>query len=170
MLIQRFKWLWCRKLEEIKKLKTMEFRKEVADKLNQLLEKTYDAEKGYKEAADNVKDAKMKSFLQEQAQQRYNFGHEIKQEIKAFDQEPDKGGSAKGSLHRTWMDVKTAFSGNENETVMKEVQRGEEAALEDYDEILAESTLPGTTKDILRNQRQQIAQAKQSASNWEVIS
>ncbi len=68
------------------------------------------------------------------------------------------------------MDVKTAFSGNENETVMKEVQRGEEAALEDYDEILAESTLPGTTKDILRNQRQQIAQAKQSASNWEVIS
>lgn len=148
----------------------MEFKKEIASNLNQLLEKTYDAEKGYKEAASNVKNAKMKSFLEEQANQRYSFGHEIKQEIKAFDQEPNKGGSVAGTLHRTWMDVKTAFSGNENETVMEEVQRGEKAAIEDYDEILAETSLPGNLKSILQNQRQKIEQAQQSAQNWEVIS
>ncbi|MGO2356843.1 ferritin-like domain-containing protein [Mesonia sp.] len=148
----------------------MEFKKEVAANLNQLLEKTYDAEKGYKDAATNVKDTKMKSFLEEQAQQRNSFGHEIKQEIKAFDQKPDKGGSITGTLHRTWMDVKTAFSGNENETVMEEVQRGEKAAIEDYDEILAETSLPGSTKSLLQNQRQKIEQAQQSAQNWKVIS
>lgn len=148
----------------------MEFKKEVAANLNQLLEKTYDAEKGYKDAATNVKDTKMKSFLEEQAQQRNSFGHEIKQEIKAFDQKPDKGGSIAGTLHRTWMDVKTAFSGNENETVMEEVQRGEKAAIEDYDEILAETSLPGSTKSLLQNQRQKIEQAQQSAQNWKVIS
>ncbi|MDQ7918343.1 PA2169 family four-helix-bundle protein [Mesonia sp. MT50] len=148
----------------------MEFKKEVAANLNQLLEKTYDAEKGYKDAATNVKDTKMKSFLEEQAQQRNSFGHEIKQEIKAFNQKPDKGGSIAGTLHRTWMDVKTAFSGNENETVMEEVQRGEKAAIEDYDEILAETSLPGSTKSLLQNQRQKIEQAQQSAQNWKVIS
>lgn len=148
----------------------MEFKKEIASNLNQLLEKTYDAEKGYKEAASNAKNAKMKSFLEEQSQQRNSFGREIKQEIKAFDQEPDKGGSVKGTLHRTWMDVKTAFSGDENETVMEEVQRGEKAAIEDYDEILGESSLPASTKSMLQSQRQKIEQAQQSAQNWEVIS
>lgn len=148
----------------------MEFKEEIANNLNQLLEKTYDAEKGYKDAASNVKDAKMKAFLEEQAKQRYDFGHDIKQEIKAFDQKPDKGGSAKGSLHRTWMDVKTAFSGNENETVMEEVQRGEKAAIEDYDDILAEKELPPSTKAMLQGQRQKIEQAQQSAQNWKVIS
>lgn len=148
----------------------MEFKEEIANNLNQLLEKTYDAEKGYKDAASNVKDAKMKTFLEEQAKQRYDFGHDIKQEIKAFDQKPDKGGSAKGSLHRTWMDVKTAFSGNENETVMEEVQRGEKAAIEDYDDILAEKELPPSTKTMLQGQRQKIEQAQQSAQNWKVIS
>lgn len=148
----------------------MEFKKEIASNLNQLLEKTYDAEKGYKEAASNVKNAKMKSFLEEQAKQRYSFGHEIKQEIKAFDQKPEKGGSVTGTLHRTWMDVKTAFSGDENETVMEEVQRGEKAAIEDYDEILKEKELAPSTKSMLQGQRQKIEQAQQSAQNWEVIS
>ncbi|TQD39756.1 ferritin-like domain-containing protein [Haloflavibacter putidus] len=148
----------------------MEFKKEVASNLNQLLEKTYDAEKGYKEAASNVKNAKMKNFLEEQAKQRYDFGHKIKEEIKAFDEKPDKGGSATGSLHRTWMDVKTAVSGNENETVMEEVQRGEKAAIEDYDDILADKDLPPSTKSLLQEQRQKIEQAYQSAKNWEVIS
>ena len=148
----------------------MEFKKEIANNLNQLLEKNYDAEKGYKDAADKVQKTRMKQFLEEQAQLRYDFGHQIKSEIKAFDGEVDKGGSVKGSMHRAWMDLKSAVSSDKEANVMEEVQRGEQSALEEYDEVINNAHLPATTKDILTQQRAKIQQAQQSAKNWEIVS
>ena len=148
----------------------MEFKKEIANNLNQLLEKNYDAEKGYKDAADKVQNTRMKLFLEEQAQLRYDFGHQIKSEIKAFDGEVDKGGSVKGSMHRAWMDLKSAVSSDKEENVMEEVQRGEQSAIEEYNEVINKSNLPATTKDVLTQQRDKIQQAQQSAKNWEIVS
>jgi len=148
----------------------MEFKKEIANNLNQLLEKNYDAEKGYKDAADKVQNTRMKQFLEEQAQLRYDFGHQIKSEIKAFDGDVDKGGSVKGSMHRAWMDLKSAVSSDKEENVMEEVQRGEQSAIEEYNEVINKSNLPATTKDILTQQRDKIQQAQQSAKNWEIVS
>jgi len=148
----------------------MEFKKEIANNLNQLLEKNYDAEKGYKDAADKVQNTRMKQFLEEQAQLRYDFGHQIKSEIKAFDGEVDKGGSVKGSMHRAWMDLKSAVTSDKEENVMEEVQRGEQSAIEEYNEVINKSNLPATTKDVLTQQRNKIQQAQQSAKNWEIVS
>jgi len=148
----------------------MEFKEEIASNLNQLLEKNYDAEKGYKDAAGKVKNARMKQFLEEQAQLRYDFGHQIKSEIKAFDGKPDKGGSIKGTAHRAWMDLKAAISSDKEENVMEEVQRGEQTAINEYDEVINKTNLPASTKSILTQQRDKIQQAQQSAKNWEIVS
>ncbi|PZD78667.1 PA2169 family four-helix-bundle protein [Mesonia sp. K7] len=149
----------------------METRKEIANKLNEILERTYDAEKGYKDAAERVDNAKMKSFLNEQAQQRYDFGHELKSEIKNFGETPEKGGSVKGAIHRNWMDLKAAISSNSEERVMEEVQRGEQAALDEYDSVMENiNILPSSTLQILQKQRESISQAQQNARNWEIIS
>jgi len=147
----------------------MKFTEEVSKSLNELLEKNYDAEKGYKDAAERVENASMRDFLQQQAQDRYDFGHELKDEIKNFGEEPDKGGSVKGAIHRNWMDLKAAVSSDSNEKVMEEVQRGEQSAIEEYDDILKKD-LPPTTTSILNRQRNKIAKAQQSAKNFEIIS
>ena len=42
----------------------MKFTEEVAKKLNNLLEKNYDAEKGYQDAAERIENPTMKDFLQ----------------------------------------------------------------------------------------------------------
>ena len=148
----------------------MEFTKEVAKKLNNLLEKNYDAEKGYKDAAERIENPTMKDFLQKQAQKRYDFGHEIKAEIKNYGQEPDKGGSAAGTIHRAWMDLKAAVASSSEEQVMEEVQRGEQAAIDEYNEVISETSLPPSVKTILNNQKSQIVEAQQSAKNFEVVS
>lgn len=41
----------------------MSYSEEVSNKLNELLEKNYDAEKGYKLAAQKVKNERLKAFL-----------------------------------------------------------------------------------------------------------
>jgi len=129
--------------------------KKIGEKLNDLLEKNYDAEKGYKKAAENAKDPKIKDIFNKRVSERYRFGHEIKTELKKLDVEPDKGGSTIGSVHRTWIDVKNAFSSDNDESMLEEAITGEEAALEDYKEALGDTDypMPAETAKVLTQQK-----------------
>ncbi|MDB4293241.1 PA2169 family four-helix-bundle protein [Maribacter sp.] len=142
----------------------------LGNKLNDLLERTYDAEKGYKKAAENTKNNHLKSFFDKKAQERYTFGHELKTEIKAFGQEVDKGGSLTGAAHRTWMDVKAMFSTDQDESMLEEAIRGEKASLEEYNDVLAETALPPSTESILMKQKDVIQAELNTIKRLEDIS
>ena len=128
----------------------------IGEKLNDLLEKTYDAEKGFKKAAENTDHKQLKSFFENKAKQRYDFGHELKVEIKTFGQKVDQGDSIAGKAHRAWMDVKALFSLDSAEAMLEEAIRGEKAAVEEYKEVLEDTSLPSSTAAILRNQKEAI--------------
>jgi len=132
------------------------YTEEVGSKLNSLLEKTYDAEKGFKNAAENVENPALKNYFTSKAEQRYNFGHELKTEIKAFGQDVDKGGSLTGTAHRAWMDVKALFTGDNEESMLEEAIRGEKSSVNEYQEVLNETSLPTSTKDLLATQKTKI--------------
>lgn len=137
----------------------MDYTKEVANKLNELLEKNYDAEKGYKFAAENVKNTRLKSFFEERAKERYDFGHELKSEISNFGEKPEKGSSVKGDIHRSWMNLKATFSSDKEEAILEEAIRGEKAAVEEYNEVLDDENIPPSTKNLLLKQRNAITAA-----------
>tara|TARA_R110000765_G_scaffold36902_5_gene82091 strand:- start:2313 stop:2762 length:450 start_codon:yes stop_codon:yes gene_type:complete len=128
----------------------------IGEKLNDLLEKTYDAEKGFKKAAENTEHKQLKSFFENKAKQRYDFGHELKAEISSLGQNIDKGDSITGKAHRAWMDVKALFSLDSAEAMLAEAIRGEKAAVEEYKEVLEDTSLPTTTASILRGQKEAI--------------
>lgn len=132
------------------------YTEEVGKKLNSILEKTYDAEKGFKKASENVENASLKKYFSIKAQERYDFGHELKTEIKSFNQEIDKGGSITGSAHRAWMDIKAMFSFDDEESMLEEAIRGEKTAVDEYDDVLREISLPTSTKTILESQKSKI--------------
>jgi uncharacterized protein (TIGR02284 family) len=132
------------------------YTEDVSEKLNDLLEKTYDAEKGFKKAAEHTDHTALKSYFEGKAKQRYDFGHELKSEIKSYGQEVDKGDSLTGKAHRAWMDVKALFSSDNEEAMLEEAIRGEKASIEEYEDVLEDTTLVSTTSAILRNQKQAI--------------
>ena len=132
------------------------YTEQVGNKLNNLLEKTYDAEKGFKKAAENVENNSLKSYFNQKAQERYEFGHELKGEIKSFNQDVDKGGSLVGDAHRAWMDVKKIFSSDNEESMLEEAIRGEKSSVEEYNEVLNETSLPLSTKNVLEKQKKTI--------------
>lgn len=148
----------------------MNYTEEVGNKLNELLEKNYDAEAGYKLAKDKVDSSRVKDFFNQQAQERYNFGHELKTEIKSFGQEPDKGTSFKGDAHRMWMNIKSTFSTDNEESMLEEAIRGEKAALEEYNEVLSDHSLPVSTKSVLSKHRDNIQNALNRVTTMEEIS
>lgn len=134
----------------------MSYSNEISKKLNELLEKNYDAEKGYKLAAEKVKDERLKNFFSQRAQERYDFGHELKSEIKNFGETPDKGSSLAGDAHRSWMNLKASLSSDKDESILEETIRGEKAAVEEYEDILKESEIPASTGNILMKQKNAI--------------
>ncbi len=137
----------------------MSYSDEIAKKLNTLLEKNYDAEAGYKKAAEDVKNPTLKTYFQSRAKDRYDFGHELKDEIRSFGKEPDKGTSLTGDLHRAWMDLKSAFSSDKEEAILEEAIRGEKAAVKDYNEIINDREVPPSTSNILIKQRNSVEEA-----------
>ncbi len=129
---------------------------ELGNKLNDLLEKNYDAEKGYKKASENAEHAGLKSYFLNKSQERYDFGHQLKSELKNFNQDPEKGGSVAGAAHRTWMEVKSWFSGDDDEAMLEEAIRGEKASVAEYKNVLNETELPEATRQLLEIQKNTI--------------
>ncbi|MBS9460991.1 PA2169 family four-helix-bundle protein [Flagellimonas sp. 389] len=147
----------------------MKYTVEISKKLNELLERTYDAEKGFKQVAEKANNEAIKEFFENRAKQRYDFGHELKKEIKAFGQDPDKDGSTEGTLHRTWINFKSLFSSNDDEAILEEVRRGENEAIETYNDILNDKdfVLPPSTENMLMRQRTMIRETLKTADLYE---
>jgi uncharacterized protein (TIGR02284 family) len=130
----------------------------VISELNTLLTRNYDAERGYKEAAENVKNPILKDFFIGSASQRYDFGHQIKDEIFKIGGEPDKGTSGSGDLHRAWMNLKEFFTSQNGKAMLEECDRGEKAALDDYNKVLKDDQLPSDARKVILQQRETITQ------------
>lgn len=150
-------------------MKPMKYTVEMSNKLNELLERTYDAEKGFKQAAEKVDNNTIKEFFENSANQRYNFGKELKAEIRSFGQAPDKGGSAKGALHRSWIDFKALISSNTEEAMLEEALRGEKEAIATYNDILQDKdfVLPPSTESLLMRHRNAIRKTLETANIFE---
>jgi uncharacterized protein (TIGR02284 family) len=116
----------------------MKTRQELASELNDVLERNYDAINGYKDAARDVENAALTQYLIDQAAERVRFGQEIREEIILLGGKPVEEGSTLGMLHRTWMNFKTNLSHNNEKEVCEECIRGENAAVEEYDNLLEE--------------------------------
>lgn len=147
----------------------MKYTVEMSNKLNELLERTHDAEKGFKQATEKVDNKTIKEFFLNSAKQRYNFGQELKAEIISFGQAPEEGGSIKGTLHRSWINFKSLFASNTEEAMLEEVLRGEKDAIETYNDILHDKdfVLPPSTESLLMRHRNTIRETLETADIFE---
>lgn len=128
----------------------------LVNNLQELLEKNYDAEKGFTKAMKDADNSRLKGFLQRQAAQRAQFVNELDQEIRNLNETPKDSGSFKGDMHRAWIDIKTAFTGDNDEAVLEECIRGEKASVEEYKERLQKNSFPPEVAQVLNNQLQTI--------------
>ncbi|WP_203296681.1 ferritin-like domain-containing protein [Luteirhabdus pelagi] len=130
--------------------------KDLVNNLQELLEKNYDAEKGFKKAMEDADSQRLKEYLKYKSAQHSQFATELTDEIRQLDEQPKEKGSTTGDLHRTWIDIKTAFTGNDDEAVLEECIRGEKASLEEYQERLGKHNFPPKIAETLTKQKSEI--------------
>lgn len=143
-------------METTKEQADQNIHKEIVSNLQDLLEKNYDAEKGFTKAMQDAKNQNLKRFLGQQATQRGRFVNELSNEIINLNEQPKDSGSFTGDLHRTWIDIKSSVAGNTDEAVLEECIRGEKASWNEYDKKLKNNNFPSNISGVLQNQATEI--------------
>lgn len=119
------------------------------NKLNSLLQRIHDGEKGYKKASTHTDHQFLKNYFEKKSKERENFSHELNTVISTLDVHDDSNGSTAGVAHRTWMDIKALFSFNSDDSMLEEAISGEKVLLEAYKDILDESLIPMNIRAVL---------------------
>lgn len=134
----------------------MENRKKTVEELNDILEKTHDSVQGFQKASEKTEDSMLKNYFNQQATTRQRFADELSAEVRSLGGEPKTSGTVKGSLHRSWMNFKAAFSSDNNEELLEEAIRGEKSCIEEYNDLLEETYVPASTRQLLEKQKRSV--------------
>lgn len=133
-----------------------DYTEKIGEHLNDILEKNIDAQKGFNKAVENTENQGLKTYFRERSTERKQFVSELRSELAHYGEKFKDSGSAAASMHRGWMDFKSMFSSDDDESMLEESIRGERKALEEYDEALKPGEVPETTATLLRKQKAKI--------------
>lgn len=127
--------------------------------LNNLIETCKDGQNGFQAAADGVKNGDLKTLFHTYSQQRAQFAGELQTEVRRLGGDPEQTGSVAASLHRGWINIKSAMTGEDEAGVISECERGEDSAVRNYEDALADEDLPADIRSIVERQFAQVKEA-----------
>lgn len=147
----------------------METRNEdLIDGIKHLLHIANDGKEGYKTAAEDADSAELKALFTTYSIQRSEFEMELKSLLRQLGADSDnESGGPLGAIHRVWMDIKTAVTGNDNHAILDACITGEKAAIEAYDKVLADTSLTQEMRETLTSQRSDINECLRNVQSLE---
>lgn len=135
------------------------------DVLQKLIETCRDGETGYLHAASIARDAKLKTYFQQQSLERARFRVELTDAIQRLgEREPDTSGSSAAVLHRAWFELKDDLGGGDH-TLLESVEQGEDSAKHAYENAL-QANLPAAVAELVRKQYASVKAAHDRVRGW----
>lgn len=126
------------------------------DKLQSLLGTLRDGEKGFSQAAEHADADNLKALFAERSRQRGQLAGEVAARIQGMGGDADRGGSVGAALHRTWLNVRDAVAGKGDYAVVAEAERGEDVAIQNYQDVLNDADLPADLRAFVDGQYAQV--------------
>ncbi|GAA4386600.1 PA2169 family four-helix-bundle protein [Hymenobacter koreensis] len=147
---------------------------ETARAFNDLVEINRTGAKGYQEAAEGVTNPQLKSELSRLSQQRAQFASELEQQARSLGVEaPSNEGTIEGALtdaaaavHRGWINLKSAVTGQNDSAILGECETGDSVALTAYETALKSTHLPAQASSVIQKQHGEILAAKNQVTQW----
>lgn len=113
-------------------------KKEIISTVNSLIETLKDGQEGFRQAADAVEDSELKSLFSEYSIERSRFAGELQDQLRQLgDSEPEDSSSVAGSLHRAWINLKSAVTSGDDHAILAECERGEDSAVSEYKKAMS---------------------------------
>jgi len=127
--------------------------------LNNLIETCKDGQQGFEAAAEGVKSSELKTLFRTYSHQRAEFARELQHEVNRLGGDATRTGSFAATLHRGWINIKAAVTGEDEAAVLSECERGEDSAVRNYEDALNDEHLPADLRSIIERQFIQIEEA-----------
>jgi uncharacterized protein (TIGR02284 family) len=132
--------------------------------LNNLIETCKDGQEGFKQAAEAIQRSDVKTAFYEFGQQRAQFAGELQGLVRDLGGDPETTSSTAGALHRGWINIKSAITGQDDAAILNEAERGEDVAVNAYKKALEEN-LPANVQTIVQQQATQVKAAHDRVRN-----
>lgn len=123
------------------------------DAAKELVETLRDGERGYASAAEKVKDgdhAEWAATLQRFSEQRADFRREIVEMGHDYGEDVDESGTMTAALHRGWIALKDALTGDDPGSVLGACVTGEDHAVSEYEKALQQDLSAGFREVVTR--------------------
>lgn len=131
----------------------MENRYSSLKKLNWLLEASFEAERVYYNASEDVQEVELKRFFGHQSVNRNRFSHGISEHLVQAGVEPCTKWIQKGNLERDWREEKKVLTKKRPLAYLRSCRMKDEKNLKLYDEILQNNNLGFEINRMLKRQR-----------------
>lgn len=137
--------------------------------LNDLLQITNDRIEGFNKVEDKVweKYPNLKADYNNMVDQSQKMRLELKSLISERNGDADDSTTVAGGLHRTWIDVKNAFSSDNAESTLENVTFGENAAIEAYEKALDSGDLCPESSRVVQDQLHSLKASYEKFKNLE---
>lgn len=131
-----------------------------------LVETLKDGRDGFTAAAERLRGSdqpELAATMQRLAEQRAQFAGEIVAMGHDYGDDVDESGSAAGALHRGWLKVKDAVTGDDAGSVLGAAVTGEDHAVSEYEKALGEDLSDGF-RSVLQRQHASVVAARDEVS------
>ena len=134
----------------------------LVDALNNLVTINNDRIQGFEKAADDIEDPQLASIFRNLTSQSRKFRSQLADDIgRMGGVVPGIEETSTGSkIHRTWIDVKSTFTGKDRNSVLDSCVFGENSAVEEYEEVLEHDEIPSYLRDTLTAQLAELRQTR----------
>jgi uncharacterized protein (TIGR02284 family) len=114
--------------------------------LNSLIETTLDSADGYGQAAERASNTSYKNLFQQWSTERRQVVNDLQGQVRVLGGTPDDDGSTLAAGHRMFLKLRDSVTKND-ESVVDEVERGEDFIKAKYEAALEDEELSVSVKD-----------------------
>ena len=124
--------------------------------LNTLIATTIDSVTGYENSAKDIGNERFAQLFRERADERQQVVQQLREEVRRLGGNPEDDGSFLGKTHQRFEDLKAAITGQDEQAVINEVERGEDYLKEKFETALNGGTLSGETRAVVERAYQSV--------------
>jgi uncharacterized protein (TIGR02284 family) len=138
----------------------------------ELVETLKDGERGFASAAEKLRDGDRPEWgttLQRLSEQRAHFHREIVAMGHDYGEDVDESGSVTAALHRGWISLKDALTGDDPGGVLTAALTGEDHAVSEYEKALQQDLSAGF-HEVVSRQHAAIVAAREEVKALQIAS
>ncbi len=120
--------------------------------LNDLVETSKDGEQGFRTAAEDTRDPKLRELFLSRAQDCAKGAQQLQEIVVRLGGKAEEDGSVAGALHRGWVKMRSAVAARDEVAILEECERGEDVAKARYRDALQDTALPEDIRGVVQRQ------------------